>query len=387
MMTTRNGLIYETIVNGFILAKLLMRQRPHIKGIQNLENLPKQVIFAITHDSYFEIPSLTSVYKAITPRPEFTVMAKEDFLSGRYLSTNFFKESTFASGLLKMVDMTGAPKAVFEKLNLISIPRPFADAVSPEKKKLKSQISNQFAHFRERISEGFSTLIFPEGTTWGYGGLRKIRSAVYQLVSTSFDQYDKKIYILPINVKVDRLVKGWKDVFINVGKPQFFIKSKDEFNQQLFQILQRLHTITFSQIAAFHFKRLAHFSKQTNSDIKIAKNQLITNLEKAVEQIHQKVKSGILPEMDNNLLEKHYLYDKVEQFILYCERNKYLSAIKDKSDNYRVNVNKILSNYPKRLFRKKNPVSFHANELASLGDSVVETSFREPSRQVFISRD
>ena len=82
--------------------------------------------------------------------------------------------------------------------------------------------------FKSRISDGFSTLIFPEGTTWGYGGLRKIRSAVYQLVSTSFDQHGKKIYMLPINVKVDKLVQGWKDVFINVGKLEFFIKSKDE---------------------------------------------------------------------------------------------------------------------------------------------------------------
>ncbi len=372
---SKNGLIYEGIVNGFNCAKWLMKQRPHIKGLEHLKNLPAQVIFTITHDSYFEIPSLASVYKAIEPAPTFTIMAKEDFLSGRYLSLNFFQDSAFLSSLLKLIDKTGAPKAIFNKLNLISIPRPFADAQLNKHGNFKHQISSQFSQFKSRISDGFSTVIFPEGTTWGYGGLRKIRSAVYQLVSTSFDQHGKKIYMLPINVKVDKLVKGWKDVFINVGKPEFFIKSKDEFNQQLYDVLQRLHTITFSQIAAYNLKKQASIAaSRSKSAVQLKRDQLKDQLEKAVLAIHKRVKEGILPHMDQGLKESGYLHYKLDRFIQYCEKNKYLERLTD-GQGHLLDVKKLLSNYPPRQFRKKNPVAFHANELSSLGDNKIIPAF------------
>ncbi len=371
---SKNGLIYEGIIMGFFYAVWVMRQRPQIKGVEYLKNLPNQVVFTITHDSYFEIPSLSRIYKAINPRPVFTVMGKEDFLSGRYLSTNFFKDNALGRNILKMADMTGIPKKVFEKLNVISIPRPFADIHEPKCKNVKNQISSQLNQFKEKIGDGFSTLIFPEGTTWGYGGLRKIRSSVYQLVSTSFEQYGKKVYILPINVKVDKLVKGWKDVFINVGKPQFFIKSREEFNQQVHDVLEKLHTITFSQVAAYYLKALAEKSEQSKSDIRLAKEQLIENVDKAISSLQNKVKDEILPAIDTKLTDNDYCMDKIQRFIRYCEKNRYLSKLSD-PNSYKLNISKILSQHSKRRFRKRNPLAFHANELASLGDSKIRSSF------------
>lgn len=371
---SKNGFIYEGIVNGFNCAKWLMKQRPHIKGLEHLKNLPGQVIFTITHDSYFEVPTLASVYKAIEPTPTFTIMAKEDFLSGRYLSSNFFQDSAVLSNILKLVDKSGAPKAIFKRLNLISIPRPFADSQHNKAGNVKNQISSQFSQFKSRISDGFSTLIFPEGTTWGYGGLRKIRSAVYQLVSTSFDQHGKKIYMLPINVKVDKLVKGWKDVFINVGKPEFFIKSKEEFNQQLYDVLQRLHTITFSQIAAYNLKNQASKADRSKADVKLKRDQLKEQLEKAVLAIQKRVKEGILPHMDHGLKENGYLHGKLDRFIQYCEKNRYLERLTG-GQGHLLNVKKLLSEYPPKQFRKKNPVAFHANELASLGEGKIKPAF------------
>ena len=74
--------------------------------------------------------------------------------------------------------------------------------------------------FRKKIHDGFSTLVFPEGTTWGYGGLKKIRSAVHQLVSNVLDQYDIRVYILPINVKVD----GPAAPFFEEGKKFYYTR-------------------------------------------------------------------------------------------------------------------------------------------------------------------
>jgi 1-acyl-sn-glycerol-3-phosphate acyltransferase len=371
---SKNGLLYEGIIMGFFYAAWVMRQRSQIQGIEYLKNLPNQVVFTITHDSYFEIPSLSRVYKAITPRPVFTVMGKEEFLSGRYLSTNFFKNNVIAQNFFRMVDMTGIPKKVFEKLNVISIPRPFADMHEPKYQNVRNQISSQLNQFKDKIADGFSTLIFPEGTTWGYGGLRKIRSAVYQLVSTSFDQYGKKVYILPINVKVDRLMKGWKDVFINVGKPHFFIKSREEFNLHIHDVLERLHTITFSQVAAYYLKALAEKSEQSKTDIKLARTQLVENLENAVYSIQGKVRKEILPGIDEKLVDNDYFTDKIQRFICYCEGNKYLSRLSD-PNSYSLNIKKILSQHSKKRFRKKNPLGFHANELSSLGESKIRSSF------------
>ncbi len=375
-MKQKNGIIYEGIIMGFYYAVWALRQRPQINGVEYLKNLPNQVIFTITHDSYFEIPSLSRVYKAITPRPVFTIMAKEEFLNGRYLSTNFFKDNPLLRNFFKLIDSCGIPKAIFDKLNLISIPRPFADIHDPKYQNVKNQISSQFQQFKNRISDGFSTLVFPEGTTWGYGGLRKIRSAVYQLVSTSFEQCDKKVYVLPINVKVDKLVKGWKDVFINVGKPQFFFKSKEEFNQQLYTVLQRLHTITFSQIGAYYLRKQSKLGDQAKSDIKLEKDQLFEHLEQATSGLHEKVAKGTLPAIDQNLLEKDYFSNKFDQFILYCAKKNYLEAFSNQQ-KYVLNGKKILSHYPHKLFRKKNPLGFHANELASLGEDAIDGVFEK----------
>ena len=310
MAKDKKGILYEGTIFGFFIASLVMRHRAKIEGKNNLKKLPRQVIFAITHDSYFEIPSLSRVYNALNPKPFLAIMAKQDFLSGRYLSTNYFKNNTFFRSVFKVLDKTGIPKAIFNKLNLISIPRPFADTLEKKGDELKKEIAEQFTQFKNKISEGFSTVIFPEGTTWGFGGLKKIRSSVYQLVSNAFEQYEKKVYILPINVKVDRLVKGWKDVFINVGPPQFILKSREEFNLYLHTTLQKLHTITFSQVGAYYIKRISELSQQAKVDAKLTRENLVIQLENAIQEIHAKVQEKILPAIDVKLIDRKYLRKK-----------------------------------------------------------------------------
>ena len=378
MAKDKNGILYEGTIMGFFLASLVMRHRAKIEGKENLQKLPGPVIFTITHDSYFEIPSLSRVYRALNPKPFFTVMAKQDFLSGKYLSTNYFKDNAFFRSIFKVLDKTGLPKAIFNKLNLISIPRPFADKLEKKGDELKKEIAEQFSQFKNKISEGFSTLIFPEGTTWGFGGLKKIRSSVYQLVSNAFEQYEKKIYILPINVKVDRLVKGWKDIFINVGPPQFVLKSREEFNEYIHHTLQKLHTITFSQVGAYYLKRISELSQQAKVEARLTKENLITQLENAINELNAKVQEKILPAIDAKLIDKDYLRKKANRFIRYCLKKKYIfkESRKNTSKTYIINLNKVLSQYPEKVFRKQNPIGFHANELISLGEQTIEPIFR-----------
>lgn len=378
MAKNKNGILYEGTIMGFFLASLVMRHRAKIEGKENLQKLPGPVIFTITHDSYFEIPSLSRVYRALNPKPFFTVMAKQDFLSGKYLSTNYFKDNAFFRSIFKVLDRTGIPKAVFNKLNLISIPRPFADKLDKKGDELKKEIAEQFSQFKNKISEGFSTLVFPEGTTWGFGGLKKIRSSVYQLVSNAFEQYEKKIYILPINVKVDRLVKGWKDIFINVGQPQFVLKSREEFNEYLHHTLQKLHTITFSQVGAYYLQRISELSQLARVEARLTRENLISQLEKAIVEINTKVQEKILPAIDAKLIDKDYLRKKANRFIRYCLKKKYIlkESRKNTQKTYIINLNKVLAQYPEKIFRKQNPIGFHANELISLGEQTIEPIFR-----------
>jgi len=378
MKREKNGILYEGTIMGFFFASLLMRHRAKIEGKEYLKRLPRQVIFTITHDSYYEIPSLARVYRALDPRPIFTIMAKQDFLSGKYLSTNYFKDNAFFRSIFKALDKTGIPKAIFNKLNLISIPRPFADKLEKKGDELKKEIADQFSQFKHKIAEGFSTLIFPEGTTWGFGGLKKIRSSVYQLVSNAFEQYEKKVYILPINVKVDRLVKGWKDIFINVGPPQFILQSREEFNQCLHHTLQKLHTITFSQVGAYYIKRISELSQQAKVEARLTKEHLVKHLEAAIQEIHTKVLDKILPAIDSKLIDKKYLRKKANRFIRYCLKKKYIlkDAREPSKKTYIVNLNKVLAKYPEKIYRKQNPIGFHANELVSLGEQTIEPIFR-----------
>lgn len=377
MAKKKNGILYEGTIMGFFFASLVMRHRARIAGKKYLRKLPSPVIFTITHDSYFEIPSLSRVYHALKPKPLLAIMAKKDFLSGNYLSTNYFKDKAFFRSFFKVLDKTGIPKAIFNKLNLIAIPRPFADTLDKKGEELKKEIAEQFNHFKNRIVEGFSTVVFPEGTTWGFGGLKKMRSSVYQLVSNTFEQYQKKIYILPINVKVDGLIKGWKDIFINIGPPQFIIESRDEFNQYLHQTLQKLHTITFSQMGAYYLKKLSEMGRQAKTDIWLTKENLVAHLEKAVMELDAGFQNNLLPAIDTKLTNKHYLTRKANRFIKYCLKKKYIVKARQKEHRktYLVNPNKVLANYPEKVFRKRNPVGFHANELISLGEQTIESIF------------
>ncbi|MBW2632447.1 MAG: hypothetical protein JRC90_11970 [Deltaproteobacteria bacterium] len=72
-------LIFDIGIYCFFFAGRLMHQRPKLKGRENLKNIPLPIIFTVTHDSYFEIPSLAKVYQALKPRPVFAVMAKRIF--------------------------------------------------------------------------------------------------------------------------------------------------------------------------------------------------------------------------------------------------------------------------------------------------------------------
>lgn len=354
-----------------------MRQRPKLKGRENLKNIPLPVIFTVTHDSYFEIPSLSKVYQALKPRPEFAVMAKKDFLSGSYCSTNFRSKIPPIRWLFKLIDKSGIPKIFFKVMNVATVHRPFIETTIQKKETLKKEIAGQIAYFKKSVSQGMSTLIFPEGTTWGFGGLKKIRSSIFQLVTNTFGEYGEKVYILPINVKVDRLVQGYKDVFINVGCPEFILKSKDDFNSYIRESLQKLHTITFSQIGAYYLKKLSLLEQKSRRQIVLTSETLTSHLEKIVEGIHKEVEMKKLPAFDMMLIDKRYLCKKVRRFIKYCAKNNYLiEATKDRRKGfYLINREKVLADHPAKQFRKLNPVGFHANELTSLGETEIEPLF------------
>jgi len=370
-------LIFDVAISCFFIAGRLMHQRPRLKGRENLKNIPLPIIFTVTHDSYFEIPSLAKVYQALKPRPMFTVMAKRDFLSGNYLSSNFRGKNSLLKSIFRLLDKSGIPKIFFKIMNVSTVHRPFIETAVKKKNTIKKEISGQLTHFKETITQGMSTLVFPEGTTWGFGGLKKIRSSAYQLVSDTFSQYRKKVYVLPINVKVDRLVQGCKDVFINVGKPQFVIKSKEEFNQHLRDSLQRLHTITFSQIGAYYLKKASSIGPRTREEIILSREIVTGQIEKIVRDIYSKVQRKILPALDMSLLDKKYLIKKINGFVKYCTTNNYLvETSRDKGiEMYILNKEKVLTQYPAKTFRKLNPVGFHANELVSLGEQEIEPLF------------
>ena len=219
--------------------------------------------------------------------------------------------------------------------------------------------------------------VWSSGKGPGSSGLKRIRSSVYQLVSNAFEQYEKKIYILPINVKVDRLVKGWKDVFINVGPPQFILKSREEFNVYLHHTLQKLHTITFSQVGAYYIKRISELSQQAKVDAKLTRENLVIQLENAIQEIHAKVQEKILPAIDVKLIDRKYLRKKADKFLRYCLKKKYIvkESRKKTQRTYIINLNKVLAQYPEKVYRKQNPIGFHANELISLGEQTIEPIF------------
>jgi 1-acyl-sn-glycerol-3-phosphate acyltransferase len=368
------------IIRCFHLAGWLMRQRPRLTGKEYLKNVPLPVIFAVTHDSYFEIPSLSTVFQKLTPRPIFAVMAKKDFLSGHYLSTNFGGNRPLLHLVLDALDRTGIPTLIFRLLNVSTVHRPFVESTLKRADELKQEISGQITHFRNTISQGLSTLVFPEGTTWGYGGLKQIRSSAYQLVHDTFMQYRRKVYVIPINVKADRLVQGCKDIFINVGRPRFILLSKEEFNEHLRECLLRLHTITFSQIGAYYLKKLSLMNARREREITLTRDVVTAHLEKVVADVHTMVENRILPAFDSRLTDKKYLARKVKRFIRYCIKRGYLVKLKEPGTPgaYAVNWKKVLADHPAKAFRKLNPVGYHANELLSLGEKYIDPLFNFP---------
>jgi hypothetical protein len=88
------------------------------------------------------------------------------------------------------------------------------------------------------------------------------------------------VHVIPINVKVDRLVKGGKDIFINVGHPVFFGCPKEEFNERLGAILRLLHTITFSQIATCYCGAWRKRTGNARDGLELARERFVSAMER-----------------------------------------------------------------------------------------------------------
>jgi len=377
MSKKNNGFLYELCIFCFNFVSKIMRQKPHLQGKENLQNLPGPVIFTVTHDSYFEIPSLSKVYYSLKPRPGFLIMGKDDFLSGSYLASNFGKKSRVLKSLFTLLDKTGLPVAFFRKMRLITIHRPFIESYSRKKAVIRNEIGEKMSQFKTELKDGMSTLIFPEGTTWGYGGLKRLRSGIYQLVSGAYTNFKRKVYILPINVKVDRCVKGKKDIFIRVGKPEFFVRSAESFNHHLEKIMKGLHTITLSQIASFYLRRLAELYDARQVPLKITRDDLRRELEAVVSKTASMVKGRRLPHIDEGLFDSHYLAKKTDAFIKFCLDTGYIlkNSEGDTRITFIVNAKRILDMHSMKTFRKLNPLGFSANELLSLGEDKIRHLF------------
>jgi hypothetical protein len=89
------------------------------------------------------------------------------------------------------------------------------------------------------------------------------------------------------------------------------------------------------------------------------------------------VEKKLLPYIDSRLVEHDYLRKKAWQFIRYCEKKNYLAA-KGNNEGARtetLNADVILSESPASVFRKLNPLAFHANELASLNEELIKSLY------------
>ena len=362
----------RAIVFGFNCAAKVLRQKPHLRGKEHLVKPPSPLIFTLTHDSYFEIPSLAKVYYSLKPKLDLLIMGKSDFLSGHYLATNYGKNNALLRFVLNLLDKTRLPRAIFRIMNVTTIHRPFVEHYQKRKDEIKLEISQQMKDIKEKISSGISTVVFPEGTTWGFGGLKRIRSGVYQLVDNTLRTAHRKVYLLPINVKVDGLVKGTKDVFINIGKPVFLKGARESFNRRLATLLTRLHTITFSQVAAYYVHYRAEVEKQASSFIEISRDTMKGNIAAVVRALESKTKKGALPPIDPKLPDQKYLEKKINGFIKYCRKKGYLVGDgAGRDDSYCFDIGKIIASYPEKTYRKLNPLGFYANELASLGSDKI----------------
>lgn len=374
MRDQKNGIIYEFAIFCFRCAMKLMRQKPHLLGAENLKDVPTPVIFTVTHDSYFEVPSLSRVYYSLKPRPRFLIMAKDEFLSNRYLSTNFQSVNPLLKKFFTLLDKTGLPAALFRKMRLVTIHRPFVEQYRQRKEIISREIGEQMHQIRDNVGQGLSSLIFPEGTTWGYGGLKKIRSGIYQLVSNTWELYRKKVYILPINVKVDRCIKGVKDVFISIGEPQFMLSQREEFIRKVDNTLRSLHTVTFSQLASYYLKIMAE-----NPGIKehISKTEFYHTMAGITNRCFHSEFRQHLPRIDEKLSSRRYMLKKVRGFIRFCIGKGFLIEGKDQSGKtiLRINRELLLDTCTPKTYRKQNPVGYSANELISLGEEQLDQIF------------
>jgi 1-acyl-sn-glycerol-3-phosphate acyltransferase len=388
-MTDRIGrFLREIIVFMFHVTSKVLRQRPHLAGVENLQRLPTPVIFSLTHDSYYEVPTLSRLYYRLDPLPDFLIIGKDDFLSGRYLATNFGSRSKILRAILSLLDKTGLPRAIFRTMRVTTIHRPFAETYEKKKNEIRHEITEQINSIRNSVTRGMSTVVFPEGTTWGCGGLKRIRSIVYQLVEKTLATLQKKVFIIPVNVKVDRLTTGAKDVFIRIGRPVFLQCAKEEFNRRLFRLMQRLHTITFSQVGALLVRRLAEIERDGREKIELTRDTFVAGAEKIIGDITEWSKSHRFPELDTKLLERRYLKKKAALFIRYCRKRGYIASTRARSgiEVLQLNIEQILSVYPDRTYRKKNPLGFHANEMLSLGERTIRRLCEGSLRHLLTTR-
>jgi len=118
-------------------------------------------------------------------------------------------------------------------------------------------------------------------------------------------------------------------------------------------------------------------SEKTEKKVLLTRENLVFQLKNIVNKIQVKVKKKILPAFDSNLTDNNYLEMKVQKFLAYCVKKKYLikNIQADGEITYSLNMDMVLAEHPKKLFRKHNPLAYHANELLSLGEKSIKPLF------------
>lgn len=145
---------------------------------------PYPSVLMANHVSEADIPALAAVYRHVWPKIKFAIPAREDMLGKGFL-VNELRPKGIMKLFLKMVDATMLIPKFMDYIGCVPIKRPFRDNARELLKKgeLRDMVEQEWSFLSEKIAQGRTLFLFPEGTFNHDGYLNQIKKGIYFLRS------------------------------------------------------------------------------------------------------------------------------------------------------------------------------------------------------------
>ncbi|EQA46472.1 acyltransferase [Leptospira broomii serovar Hurstbridge str. 5399] len=310
---------------------------------------PYPSVLMANHVSEADVPALAAVYRHVFPKIKFAIPAREDMLGKGFL-VNELRPKGIMKVILGLIDKSMIIPKFMDYIGCVPIKRPFRDNTRELLKKgeLRDMVEQEWSYLSEKIAQGRTLFLFPEGTFNHDGYMNQIKKGVYFLRSKF-----KGLHFNSFTFTYDYFSSKKAELHIGYGQP-FPIPeeaSADEVAGIVKEKLGNGYTVTAGNLASYLLLKCEGKARES-------KTKLFSALKALAETIRSKHPEIYISQKFSG----EHLMSAFESFLGKAKEKGYL-----KLDGEDIVFDEKLFQAPKDAhnLRKKNLVLYHKNQLTS----------------------